>query len=289
MNNPPSFATYLKSKGHSLKTIQSYENQLSDYQDWVKRESLEIEQVTKNELLDYIKHCKDKENAQRTIRNKLGVIHHYYQYLKAHYSEITDPTTGITIQGVRSGPLYTILEPHHLHQLYEHYPTQTTHQQRNKIIAGLLVYQGLKPEELPHLLVQDINVRSGELQIPQTRRSNGRTLKLTSPQVFDFYDYLQTVRPQLFLNPELKELLIHPDEKVAIVSRNISRQLKKLNGRVKNLKQIRASIITKWLKKYNLREVQYRAGHRYISSTEKYQQNDLESLHEEINQYHPLG
>jgi integrase/recombinase XerD len=58
---------------------------------------------------------------------------------------------------------------------------------------------------------------------------------------------------------------------------------------VKNAQQIRASVITKWLKSHNLREVQYLAGHRYISSTESYLQNDMEELIEEINQYHPLG
>jgi integrase/recombinase XerD len=59
--------------------------------------------------------------------------------------------------------------------------------------------------------------------------------------------------------------------------------------KIKNLNQIRASVITKWLKIYNLREVQYRAGHKYISSTESYLQNDMEGLQEEINMYHPLG
>src|SRR5690606_24381110 len=55
-----------------------------------------------------------------------------------------------------------------------------------------------------------------------------------------------------------------------------------------NAKQIRASVITKWLKTYNLREVQYLAGHRYISSTEGYQQNDMEGLKEEIQQFHRI-
>lgn len=44
-----------------------------------------------------------------------------------------------------------------------------------------------------------------------------------------------------------------------------------------------------WLKHYNIREVQYMAGHRYISSTERYQQDDLESLHELIESLHPIG
>ena len=43
-----------------------------------------------------------------------------------------------------------------------------------------------------------------------------------------------------------------------------------------------------YLKQYNLREVQYLAGHRYISTTESYQQNDMEGLQEELNQFHPF-
>ena len=66
-------------------------------------------------------------------------------------------------------------------------------------------------------------------------------------------------------------------------------ELRKLNPSVINTKQIRASVITKWLKVYDLREVQVLAGHRYISSTESYLQNDMEGLQEEVQQFHPLG
>jgi len=66
-------------------------------------------------------------------------------------------------------------------------------------------------------------------------------------------------------------------------------RLKAINPSVLNAKQIRASVITKWLKIYNLREVQYLAGHKYISSTESYLENDMEGLQEEVQQFHPLG
>jgi integrase/recombinase XerD len=68
--------------------------------------------------------------------------------------------------------------------------------------------------------------------------------------------------------------------------------VKRLRDKHKNLinaKQIRASVIVKWLKQYNLREVQYLAGHRYISSTEAYLQSEMEGMMEEIDRCHPLG
>ena len=39
---------------------------------------------------------------------------------------------------------------------------------------------------------------------------------------------------------------------------------------------------------FNLREVQYFAGHRYPSSTERYKSSNLEALQQGILKYHPL-
>lgn len=53
------------------------------------------------------------------------------------------------------------------------------------------------------------------------------------------------------------------------------RKLRGQNKMVKIPKQIRASVIVKWLRQHNLRQVQHLAGHRYISSTEAYTQNEM--------------
>lgn len=69
----------------------------------------------------------------------------------------------------------------------------------------------------------------------------------------------------------------------------LMKQLRKSNPKLKNADQIRASVIVKWLKQYNLREVQYLAGHRFISSTEAYRQSDVQQeITEKVNKYHPL-
>jgi len=54
-------------------------------------------------------------------------------------------------------------------------------------------------------------------------------------------------------------------------------------------KQIRASVITHWLKNHNLRQVQYMAGHKHVSSTERYQLNNLDNLHSKLEKFHPLN
>ena len=73
------------------------------------------------------------------------------------------------------------------------------------------------------------------------------------------------------------------------IANTLFKELRKFNHKVKNVKQIRASVPTYWLDCYNIREVEYMAGHRYISSTERYVQDDLENLHELIESLHPIN
>jgi integrase/recombinase XerD len=88
---------------------------------------------------------------------------------------------------------------------------------------------------------------------------------------------------------ESEHLFIPNNPRLGATIYHILKRLKKVNHKVKNLHQIRASVITNWLKQYNLRQVQILAGHRYISSTERYVQDDLENLHEIVNNFHPIS
>ena len=83
--------------------------------------------------------------------------------------------------------------------------------------------------------------------------------------------------------------------KAAISPQNISnqvqwmfKQLRQLNPGIINAQQIRSSVLTHWLKKNSLREVQYMAGHKYVSSTERYQVNNLDDLQNELGRHHPM-
>ncbi|MGI6304827.1 MAG: hypothetical protein ACOXZQ_02995 [Bacteroidales bacterium] len=47
------------------------------------------------------------------------------------------------------------------------------------------------------------------------------------------------------------------------------RALRQINTKVRSCRHIRQSVITLWFKRYDLRTVQYMAGHKRISSTER--------------------
>ncbi|QTE21229.1 site-specific integrase [Polaribacter cellanae] len=158
---------------------------------------------------------------------------------------------------------------------------------RNKVITGLMVYQGLNVTALKSLKVEHIQLEKGTVYIPSTRKTNSRTLELKSAQILPFVLFLETYRE--ILQEELKNytesLFPLNSERFDIITTHL---FKRINHKITNMKQIRASVITHWLKTYNIREVQFKAGHRYISSTERYQQDDLENLHELIENLHPI-
>jgi integrase/recombinase XerD len=64
--------------------------------------------------------------------------------------------------------------------------------------------------------------------------------------------------------------------------------VKRINKRITSGQVIRAAVIGHWLKKYNVRIVQYMAGYKYVSSTERYDLFNLEDLEDGLRNYHSL-
>lgn len=283
-----SFKNYLQDKEYSSTSIATYERFTNQFLEWTQKENLPTAQIRYQDILVYMKHCSvKKEYSQRTVQHMVITLGHYFDYLQETQQIENNPVKGIKVQGVKRKTLYHILEAHELHAIYHHYEAVTLSQKKNKAITGMLVYQGLKTEELDKLEVKDLKIKEGKVEIPGGKKSNGRTLQLEPHQILDVYEYMMQVRPELLKKMKQQSSKLFISQKTRLDF--LMKQLRKQNPKLENVDQLRASVIVKWLKQYNLREVQYLAGHRYISSTEAYKQNEMEGLSEEVNQFHPLG
>jgi len=296
-----SFKEYLQSKAFTSKSINRRMVVMEMFWKWLEKENLESEEVSYSDLLSYMKYKSRNGASQRTLQNYMGMIKHFYEHLLREGKVSINPASDIEVKGVKRKMLYHILEPHELQALYNQYPDDTPKEIRNKVMLGLLVNQGLTTPELSRMEVSDIDLRQGIIDVKGSRRSNGRKMKLESHQVMEMYDYILKQRAEIqAINPKRKyqerqeseRLFIGDGGNCASFSNFMTRlmvKVRKMNPSVLNAQQIRASVITKWLRMYNLREVQYLAGHRYISSTESFLENDLVGLQEEVQQYHPIG
>ena len=289
------FKNYLLSKGYSTETTNSYNRGLLQYIVWSETQKIEVEQSTYNEVISYVQYLKNKGLQQRSIQQSVNSLKHYFKWLIKRQLRSDNPTSNVNIKGIKRRKLHNVLSKQELEKLYNDFKnikTESLAKKRNEIIVSLLVYQGLNSKELGRLKVTDLKLREGKIYIGSTRNSNERHLKLEAHQILDIMEYQLRTREEILKEAKKQTDLLFmsfgKSAKFHNVIHKLLPQLKRLNRNIKSVNQIRTSVITAWLKSYNLREVQYMSGHRYVSSTEAYLINDLEDLQEDINKYHPI-
>ena len=288
MNN---FITYLEKNGYSTKTFPTFQRAIVRIDTWMIKFGTTRESIDYKTILKYIEQLKKTGIKTNTLQSYIGSLKVYFRYLQQENYRTDNPIENINIKGKVKTVLGQLLTAEELEDLYYSYETKEDDltRKRNKIIIGLLVYQGLHTTELQHLKEEHVELYKGKIHIPQTARTNGRTLELKPWQLMEFMEYIQKVKPQIV--PESEESLFtssYGNSNLSNVLKRISEELKLINYNYQNAIQIRNSVIVNWLKSNNLRKTQYLAGHRYISSTERYQQDNLEELHEMINNFHPI-
>lgn len=253
-----------------------------------KKEPIEpIEPIEHETLMQYIRYRKSQGIGAKTINQELKKISYYLDFKTL--SNVAEP---IRVKGVQRRIPHDLFTQKQLDHIYHNFPESRnpwTHENTLKtyhIILGLRIYQGLQEQELTKLETHHLQLDKGKIYIPSTKRTNKRILELKPFQILPLHEYLLTERK--LLEDEIDgHYLFHKKRLIRGMSR-IKAMINRYEPRLTNMTQIRASVITNWLKDYNLREVQYMAGHKCVSSTEHYRMDTLEDLQKELEKYHPL-
>ncbi len=293
-----SIKQYLESRGLSTATVESYYRQIMDYIMWCASKQIEVEEANMNEVMGYVHYLKQKGQNQATISRQIVSLKHYYSWLVKRDIRNDNPVNGINIKGVKKRKLYDILSHRELESIYASYPPKVGHgslkteiDKRNKVVVGLLVYQGLNSRDLSNLELKDVHLREAKIYIKGSRSSNERLLKVQAHQVIDLMEYQLQIRNRILeQSSKTTDQFILSSGSSDLLNNTLAKllkQLKQQHPKIQNLHQIRTSVITHWLKQYNLREVQYMAGHKYVSSTESYRINDMQGLQDALDHCHP--
>jgi site-specific recombinase XerD len=292
------FKEYLQQRSFRESTINGHLQNVGYFMQWLQTNGMyEPENITYNDLLNYVQYEKEKQIEITTLNLRLTSVSKYFDCLKEHGSITRNPARTLRIKGSLQKVIEQPLKYADLEKLYNHYKalqkevpshikekSELAHQ-RNIIITGLLIWQGLHSGELEKLEVSHINLNEGTIYIPSTARSNSRILKLSTQQILTLHTYIHGgTRDKLKSKGE--ELLPgHVHNLIQL----LTQELKGINPQIKNALHIRASVILHWLRQHNKRQVQYMAGHKYIHSTEKYEVQELETLTDQLTKHHPFG
>lgn len=291
MNRIKSFERYLEEQRLRRSTILGHLQDLRRFQKWCKDLVVNPTAVTYNDLLKFIESMQEKGSGKRSINLHLNSIRKYFEYLIQLEIRKDNPARDLRLKNTERTVRKQLLTPDQLDALYTRFQmrqqweykgeyTKKTHR-RNIVSLGLLVYQGVQSSELSLLEKGHLNLLQGTVYIPSSPKGNSRILKLNASQILAMQNYLQDLpkdQEKLFANVILSNALTQ-----IMKALRKSFENEKING-----PHIRASVIMNWLKLHNIRQVQYMAGHKQISTTERYKEQDIGDLQKQLEQFHPF-
>jgi site-specific recombinase XerD len=304
------FIKYMESKNHAKRTQEAYIKLVDSFLKWYKTDVINC---TKKDILDYLAYLK-KHTKQQNIsrRSSCTALNHYFTALLQADMINSNPVALIKIRGANKKRLYKIYTPDELMQLadnfyhvfisgfddsYMKHPTKKERsflsRNRNYAMLTFIVYQGLTTTELTQITVTDIDMQKARLTL-----NNGltiRNLPIQAAQIGAIINYINNIRPltlehcgidteKLFFSLSAEQY----DKTFCKPIKQITKQVKSIDGNFINFAQIRASVITHWIQTEGLRKAQYLAGHRNIKSTEMYLPNDINNLINEIQKFNPF-
>lgn len=301
------FKNHLKSQSLDESTTQQKTNYAGYFLKWVEGEHMNATDVRYNDLLEFIDYCKGDAMTKTHINRVMASLRDYYTFLKTIDPTRINPAAHLILKGSRKKVVSGIIDQKELESLYQSYPTNTLREKRNRVMLGLIIFEGVHTQELSKLESTHVALKEGRITIPGSRIRNSRTLELKPFQILEMHEYLTEIQPRILEeipNPKPRRkpqninqtrindqlfISINGSEHIKNTLLHLFRDVRKLNPNITSAQQIRQSTITHWLKIHNLRQVQYMAGHRWVSSTERYQANNLEDLQTRLDKYHPLG
>ena len=275
-------------------TAAAYAFEVEHYLSWVGGEAGALA-ADYGRIVGYLASLRDRYDKPATLRRIISAVKAYHRYLLESGQRSDHPAAGLRLRdgrrrgGVQVQDLLTeeelgrLLEPR-----AERYGLLTG---RNAVIIGLLVHQALTVREISLLEVDDIDLVAGRVNVAATRQTNGRKLALATQQVMQLHTYLTEQRPRL-IKQESDRLILtgRGGEENGDGVRYLAETLRPLvKGKRLTPTVIRQSVIAGKLKKgEGLRQVQAFAGHKWVSTTEGYRENNLAELRAAVECFHPL-
>lgn len=316
------FVDHLESEGLSKASVDLYRRYLGEFMVLLDQEGTDVDQASGKDVAAYLQRLQRRDLTATTRRIHLLVIKKFFAWRISVGAREDNPAEHLQIRGAERNKLHTILSPQELEAIHAGYKTEVSDgkeeaagkgsrtkakwadlskllRERNRAMIGLLVHQGLTTTEIGALQVQDLRLREALIDVRAGRHSKQRTLELKAMQILELVEYMHRIRPQLMgFHREGEQALFlsapsagkqKANGGTLQVWKRISEELRRQCARFENVEQVRASVITAWLGKHGLRQVQHMAGHRYISSTERYQVGQIADLQHDVDRFHPAG
>lgn len=311
---------YLQTR-YTSKTAKAYQREIDIFiLNYAHLIGGQAQSAQYKDLIAYLGYLRNRYDNAKTLMRILSSMKAYYDYLQELGQREDNPSKSIKLRDKQSKDvqLQDLFTEEELESLLHRKERYSALEYRNKVLMSLLIYQGLKPDEIAQITLHDINLKEATIYVKGSGKNNSRELSLKPTQILLFYDYQISIRPKLLKKQEQvnstnsthlthstnsihsintihsTSLFLLSHRGVPMKGEDITKHVKRsfeglYSPRKVNCQRIRQSVISNLLRSgKELRMVQVFAGHKSPSTTERYKQSSEESLRIAIARYHPL-
>ena len=236
---------------------------------------------------------KDYQNSD-SKSSILGAVKKYYDFLIDSGFRNDHPCKTLVLNKSRNKDvihedLFTCSELELLMERDERYEILRL---KNQTLISILIYQGLTAGEVVNLKLRAIDLDNGTIYVKGSKKITSRHLELVPRQYRIIDKYINEIRKKLVISDTDKLLVGKLGTPITVDDVNyiVSTFKYLFPDRNLNAKTIRLSVISNWLneKHIPMEQVQLMAGHKWISTTEKYKLVPIQEQRELINRFHPI-
>ncbi len=265
------FLKYLKEKDRANATIIAYAKDIEQLIEHLEAGGkVNPTEATPEDLKGFVQKLEDKKYTPKSISRKINAIRTYFKFLKEEGTVNDDPSTTLT------HPKIEITPPRILSKMeYRALRDACRDDPRISAVVELLLQTGVRIGELRRLKINDIefseNESPGKISIASWGKNPERVIPLNKPAQEALKKYLEK-RPKskeetVFITRSGRPFLIRN------IRTTINRYYKKAGIENAKVNDLRHTFVATHLSRgVPLTTVSHLAGHRRLTTTEKYLQ-----------------
>lgn len=280
----------LLEKGLSKNSIEAYTDDLLKLINYLDNENLKLQQVTLDDLQQFVSQLYDLGINARSVARILSGIRSFFNYLILDGYLQNDPSELLETPKIGL-KLPTVLSLQEIEQIKNSVDVSTKEGHRNRAIIEVLYSCGLRISELINLKFSDMFLDDGFIRV-EGKGSKQRLVPISEIAIKEIGNYL--LDRKLYDIKKGSENIVFLSKRGTPISRimvfHFIKQYAQEAGIQKNISPhtFRHSFATHLLEGgANIRAIQQMLGHEKITTTEIYTHMDREYLRQEIIEHHP--
>ncbi len=278
-------------KGLSQNTLSAYRQDISTFNKWLK--TINLLEVTKVELLDYLAYRLKKGYSSRSTARSLSSLRALYNQLSNKYNLKENPTAEIDSPKLGHS-LPKVISEEEVEKLINGPDTKEPIGLRDRAMLELIYACGLRVSELINLDLLNVNLRQGVIRVIG-KGEKERLVPMGEESLFWVSEYINKARGTLMVKDERESALFLSKRGSSMTRQAFWYRIKEyaLKSEIKkNLSPhtLRHAFATHLLNHgADLRTVQLLLGHTSLSTTQIYTEVARHRMKELHNEHHPRG